>query len=250
MSVADAIVIAGEDYATSATARRLHAYPRPSGVEHLVSDVDLKGLYDRLVRLGNTATREIYDRILNAAPFGRCPLCGEGTATTLDHHLPKRYYPAVAVTPDNLVPACRDCQDAKLDFCPTGPGDLTIHPYFDEVDNVRWLAAQVGERSPPVITFHVGAGLPWSAELQQRVEHHFTLLDLGTMYSLKAASELADQRAGLRDLFERGGADLVRQHHVRESNSRGQTNPNSWMAAMHRACAESTWFCEVGHGIA
>src|SRR5213592_2405753 len=56
--------------------------------------------------------RGVYDRMILSAPNRLCPLCGAGFVETLDHHLPKSPFWAMAVTPINLIPACEHCNHA------------------------------------------------------------------------------------------------------------------------------------------
>lgn len=53
--------------------------------------------------------------LMSLANTGKCPICGIGQASTLDHYLAKTIYPTYAVTPYNLVPVCKDCNFAKSD---------------------------------------------------------------------------------------------------------------------------------------
>ena len=54
--------------------------------------------------------------LMSLANTGKCPICGIGQASTLDHYLAKTIYPTYAVTPYNLVPVCKDCNFAKSVF--------------------------------------------------------------------------------------------------------------------------------------
>lgn len=67
-----------------------------------ISSEKLSEVYDRVLVKGKE--RPLYDRIKASARFKRCPLCAERDVKTLDHYLPRRDYPELAVVPVNLVP--------------------------------------------------------------------------------------------------------------------------------------------------
>ncbi|WP_245558798.1 HNH endonuclease, partial [Arhodomonas aquaeolei] len=78
-----------------------------------VTKKELKDVYSLHMVPNGKPAREFYEKLLFGAPRGRCPLCGHGQASTLDHYLPKSRYPQLAVVPLNLVPCCKDCNTGK-----------------------------------------------------------------------------------------------------------------------------------------
>ncbi|MBS4011497.1 MAG: HNH endonuclease, partial [Roseovarius sp.] len=80
------------------------------------------------------------NRLLSAVM--ECPLCGSGDATTLDHHLPKNEYQALAINPRNLVPSCQTCNRAKGTLAALA-GQGMIHAYFQDIPAVTFLKANV-----------------------------------------------------------------------------------------------------------
>jgi hypothetical protein len=176
----------------------LHTLPNSDGVGGCVTTLEMVRLYDwRFARKGSPG-RAIYDAIFSAA--NRCPLCGHGTVSTLDHHLPKTQYPALAVTPLNLVPACSDCNKNKINFVPVSSADETLHPYFDDVEDDTWLVAKVIEVAPAALRFRVQAPAYWSAILAERVRRHFRMLNLSHLYGAQSATEISNIRHYLRVL--------------------------------------------------
>ena len=67
------------------------------------------------------------------------PKRGGHDPTILSITHPKSHYPALAVVPINLVPACRDCNNAKKTQVPSLPNDIFLHPYYDNVEGEKWL---------------------------------------------------------------------------------------------------------------
>ena len=102
---------------------------------------DMVWLYDnKFVADGG---RKYYDKIKAIPKFGKCPFCGVGIVSTLDHYLPKTKYPTYAVTPVNLIACCADCnKNKKSDVVDLREREL-IHPYYDDFDDEIWLKAKV-----------------------------------------------------------------------------------------------------------
>jgi 5-methylcytosine-specific restriction endonuclease McrA len=247
-AVEEDIVQADVDYVAAAEAATLHNFPQATGVGHAVPDAELRDLYRQLVDKRSPG-RSVYERLMSAARFGTCPLCGENSARTLDHHLPRAHFAAVAVAPSNLVPACRDCQSAKLETFPSSAGEQTLHPYFDDAEVERWLIARVVETAPPAFVFDVDPPAGWPAEKHQRHERHLSVFQLKTLFACAAARELVNMRWRLRALHAVGGAAAVRSHLAGEAASRRAAWLNSWQTAMYEACASSDWFCETGFAL-
>jgi len=120
-NISDALATVAASYQTHATAGSLNLIPRVLSVGGL-SKTELVELYGQHLSSTNGAARAIYDRIRNAPPNKRCPLCGIGTVAHLDHHLPKSRYPDLAILPANLVPACHFCNDTKKSKYPAVAG--------------------------------------------------------------------------------------------------------------------------------
>jgi hypothetical protein len=208
---------------------------------------ELKSLYtDFFVPSKYTETRSIYDQIIFSAPNRKCPLCGHRIATTIDHYLPKAYYPFLSITPLNLVPSCKDCNTGKLFSYPTRPEDETLHPYFDNVENDLWLHAKVLPFTPPVIKYFVKAPSQWDGLLAARVDSHFTAFKLNELYSIEAAEELANIHYQLSEEFKRKGAAGVKYLLIDASKSKSKNRTNSWQSALYKAIASDDWFCKGG----
>lgn len=233
-------------YETAANAHSLHQFRPTAAQSGVVTTKELNDVYTiRMARKGGVG-RSVYDRIVMSAPDGRCPLCGHRAVSKLDHHSPKAHYPLLSVAPSNLVPVCTDCNEIKQDHVPRLESQQTLHPYFDDIDGDRWLVAKVVHGSPAAVTFRVVAPPSWSGALRKRVKNHFELLGLGPLYSAQAATEMADIRMALTQVFAAGGSVGVRQHLRLQADSRLQNQRNSWQTATYDALASDNWF--VGGG--
>lgn len=245
-AAAEAIVDAADAYDTLASAGLLHEMPRSLPATVNVTQDELEALYTRKLASKSGPGRPIYDSLLIAAPQGKCPLCVQRQAATLDHHLPKSIYPALAVTPINLVPACSDCNKAKLAASPMLPEEVALHPYYDDIDAERWLRGTVIEDSPAAVAFSVAHPSSWSPVLQARVERHFATLDLARLYAAEAADELLNIRHQLALLHASGGDSLVKLELEARALSCRSVRLNGWRTATYEALAASPWFRKGG----
>ena len=214
------------------------------GVEEGATGDELIGLYDRMLDKKRSG-RTFYDKLRSAAKDDTCPYCGQRKVSSLDHYLPKKRFPLLAVAPVNLIPSCSDCNKDK-DTKANGKRDKQfIHPYFDRLPAGVWLHAEIRQTSPATFRFRAEAPSNWPSPLPKRIKFHFNELNLGRLYTSHAGSHLSKIRGSLRRCHARS------VHHVKAwirdaADSAAEINPNSWEAAFHEACFASDWFCEGG----
>jgi hypothetical protein len=211
-----------------------------------VTNIDLKKLYTGQM-VAKPQGRVYYDQLLMSAPQGLCPLCSHGEATTLDHYLPKTKFPRLSTVPINLVPACKDCNTGKLADSPSGPTDETLHPYYDNIENVKWLSADVNKTQPVSLTFRVSVHSTWDALLSARVVSHLDCFNLNILYASQAGRRLSGMKFNLENIFSSPeGAAGVKKYLTAEAASYEHVNLNSWESAMYRSLSEDDWFCAGG----
>lgn len=245
LAVADMIQAEAVRYGEAAEGSELHLLDE-QGAVGAVSGAEMMALYDsRMARKGSPG-RPLYDQLIVAAPLGLCPLCAQRIVSTLDHHLPKSRYPALACVMTNLVPSCSDCNKLKGNRRPQSVEEQTMHPYFDDFEGEVWLGSEVVEETPPAIRFFVEAPAGWCAVRVARAQHHFEMFKLGALYAAQAGQELVSIVYHLRQLFQAAGPDAVRTHLAEQAESRAQAYVNSWQGATYRAWAESQWFWAGG----
>lgn len=191
----------------------------------------------------STRTRNIYDTLKKQPVNDICPMCGQRTVGSIDHYLPQSLHSALVVVPVNLVPACSDCNKAKLDTQPKTASTQTLHPYFDNVDEEKWLFADVIESQPASLRFYPDPPARWPTIMQERVHHHFSIFGLGALYASHSGEELTNIQYGLQRIAERGTAEQIRSELRRQAKSAEAANINSWRTAMYYALSESDWFC-------
>lgn len=212
-----------------------------------VDGSDLAKVYDRVLVKGKG--RPLYDRIKAAAKFRRCPLCGERDVRTLDHYLPKESFPELAVFPANLIPSCSDCNKIKLTHVAGCHAEQTFHPYFDDWGANRILSASVTVTTSVEVVFGIAQLAALSDAAFARASYHFETLELGVLYTAKAAVELVESKDTFRRNFHAGGATVLRSELRLTAESRGRVNPNSWRAALYWGLTSSSDFCEGGFNL-
>jgi hypothetical protein len=214
------------------------------GVGEVTRDQMIK-VYTYRMAKKEAAGRFYYDELMASPAQGRCPLCGQGTVTTLDHHLPKTEFPLLVVTPYNLIPACADCNKGKLDSLASNADEQTLHPYFDDIDAAVWLKATVVQSVPAAARFFVETtALP--ANMAKRAEQHFSSFKLGRLYTSHAADEIVGISERLTNLLKVGNAIAVKADLLASASSRAKAKKNSWQAALYAALADSDWYCKGG----
>ena len=210
----------------------------------LLRDALVHAYDDGLVQ--STAGRILYDRLRAAAPDARCPMCGHGDVDTIDHYLPKRMFPCLALVPLNLIPCCSKCNHGKGDKLPKSSTEQPLHPYFDDLGNDRWLFARVIESEPARTEFFIRHPAAWSADLAARADFHFRDFKIAGRYANQAARRMNGMRRRLVDLLEVDGAQGVRDHLSAEAESQALAHPNTWETALFFGLAESLWYTAGG----
>lgn len=243
------IVDASNNFDVAAANNLLHQIPQDDNIGGQVSGDEMVDVYNNGMLRRGAPGRAIYDALRSLAPNRTCPLCDHGIVATLDHHLPKTKYPALAVAPLNLVPACKDCNGAKRTTSPKTASDETLHPYYDNINGDRWLygeVKQVGRGA--AVKFFVQPPAGWTKVLAQRVDLHFRTFGLGDLYGIQAASELGTIRFDLQRIHSDLGKNGVREQMEERALSSRQNKLNDWHTATYEALAASDWFCDGGFG--
>jgi len=239
------LVADAANYDQLARIQSLHQVVRSPNVG-AVTRPELEALYSKQMSASNGAARVIYSALRNAAPNGKCPLCGIGTVTVLDHHLPKARYPNLSVCPFNLVPACDFCNNAKRARFPACAEEQTLHPYYDDYTQQQWIFAQLDIAGPPVLLFHVIAPAHWPQVARLRAKQHFDVVKLGVSYTSNANDDLIPLRDHLTTIAATKGAAGV-QAYLAEEQARYAARLNCWQHVMFQTLAANPWFIGGGY---
>ena len=205
---------------------------------------EMKKIYDyRMVSI--IPGKTYYNRIMSAAPYGKCPLCSVRLADTLDHYLPKSKFPIYTVTPINLIPACTLCNQGKRVDYPTTSEGQTLHPYYDNVENVSWIQASVLHTNPITFNYSVVPHYSWTKILKDRAQTHFNAFNLNELFSSHANEEFRGVKMQLITLYN-SNPNLLKAHLQDSYKSRLALGRNSWQAVMYNALLNDVWFCNGG----
>lgn len=203
-------------------------------------------VYTRHMARRKSRGRHIYDELMMAAENDVCPFCGHRSVSTLDHTLPKSQHPALAVTPVNLVPCCRDCNHGKGTASPAEAAKQWLNAYYDDITADRWLYAEIIEGTKPVAVFSVTAPHYWNAVTAARVQNQYDKLNLAKLYASQAARQFQNVRRALREIHHSAGPEGVREDLNRRYLSCAEVMVNSWEAALYDAASNSAWYCDGG----
>ncbi|MFN3549178.1 MAG: HNH endonuclease [Mesorhizobium sp.] len=234
---------------TLAIANQMHLIGESSSVTGLagvVAGKEMEELYDSHMARQKSRGRNTYDKIMMAAVHGQCPFCGHLPVSTLDHSLPKARHPALAVTPINLIPCCKDCNHNKGTAGPVSAETQFLHAYYDDVTGDRWLYAQIVQGSPPGAIFRIDAPAVWGPTTSARAQRHFKKLKLAKLYASQAGRALQNIRKALGAIYDAAGQAAVREDLLKRSESIAEVSINSWESALFEAASQSDWYCEGG----
>jgi len=210
---------------------------------------ELIKLYTQYLVPKEKPARSEYDR-LKVTANGKCPFCGDmGHVYTLDHYLPKTYFPLYAVLPGNLIPCCRDCNTIKSASFPSEKGLQTLHPYFDKEKyfTEKWIHARVIQGETPFLEFFVSAPEDWTLDERQRVSSHFRDYELARRFSIEASSDLSEtisMRATMLSFFE----PFEFAAYLAERSESAPRPINNWRRVTYSTLAADEWFCARAFG--
>lgn len=204
-----------------------------------VTKSELKGVYTTHMAGKSKPARALYDSLIAGASLGRCPLCGVGQVSTLDHYLPKGRYPQLSVVPLNLIPACKDCNSGKgvaIAFCAE---DQSLHPYFEDrkFAEEQWIFAEAISTSPITVRYFVRAPHQWDDVSRQRANSHFEKFELAKRFSIEAANELAAQRYTFDQVEKKNGLVSLIELLSVYAASHSRLHVNSWQTSLYQALA-------------
>ncbi|MFJ6770265.1 HNH endonuclease [Kitasatospora sp. NPDC091257] len=254
------VVRAAELYDAACKSASLHeldrvAFNPPGASKDDPATKAMIAMYEKRLRGTEHPGRPLFESILNRRT--KCPLCGIAKVGQVDHHLPKSHYTYLSVVPDNLVPVCERCNFAKGDRFPSSPEEQTLHPYYDDIEGMRWLRAEFVVQNPgPVgapasatsweVRFFAVPPLGADPLLGARIAHQFSLLKLDELFEIQTADELITASLQLEGVFNAGGSEDVRANLRDSAIMRSRPRLNNWMTAMYEALAESQWYCAGG----
>jgi len=193
-----------------------------------------------------TAGREIYNLIKNRTPARRCSYCGVSTANTLDHVLEKSVWPYLSVVPENLVPACSDC-NSHLRGRSIGNGEGKFHLYYENLPTQPWIECQLTESAPIATTFVYKRPPSYPLALWNRLQNTVDAIGLSRLYAANAPRIV---RKAARNL-ERLGRIEDRADHMKEMvGDYEDFDRFGYEYLTTYALSRSDWFIDAGYTLA
>lgn len=188
----------------------------------------------------NRGAAPIRELIKTSARNSKCPYCGEGTVTELDHYLPKSGFAAITVHPSNLVPCCGDCNREKKAYKPSSTDPAVLHPYFDDAFSTQWLAAKVcfSPDGLPNISYSIELSSP-DAQLESRLNAHMDVFALKRRFGVWGAQALSNFTELVRTPSLEMNLFGARRHLELTAIQQSGGQLNSWEGVAHRAMSRS-----------
>lgn len=205
-------------------------------VNGILTKQDMCNLYSYKFVAHQDVRPKYYDKIM-VLSSGKCPICGVGQVSNLDHYLPKSLYPTYAVTPFNLIPICFDCNKNKKNTKIQDFRNTPFHPYYESIDDIYWLEAKLEIREGSIVTqYYINDNIKTAnVDLYYRLDNHFKLYKLNKKFSLWAGSEITDKREMWIDDYHHHGEERVLQSLKRELSYLEKKQQNTWKTALYRA---------------
>jgi len=235
MSYASYILQKQEEYLTLASDDNLISFEDNifnGGTIHNFKD-DMIWLYDNKFSKLKGPARSYYDCIKLSARNNKCPYCLHRDVTQVDHYLPKASQPVLAITPENLIPSCTDCNKDKLNE----DTEIFAHPYFDEIDLEVYLKCySVYSNGDIVFIFDIEKPQQWREDLFNRVSNQIKSSNLLEFYGTHAIAEYNMIRYSLIRLSKRSSEEDVLMLHLLDllHGAESEIGINSWQAGLYR----------------
>ena len=101
------------EYDDLAINHNLHSIQPTQDTDTTLDATTMQKLYTEKFSRGKLKGK-YYDKLMSLSKNGKCPICGVGQISNLDHYLAKTLYPVYAITPVNLTPMCREIGRAHV----------------------------------------------------------------------------------------------------------------------------------------
>lgn len=239
ITASDEIQNKSDEYDSLAEKQSLSEIAPHNMVTNKVSKEDMTWLYEHKFVAQADVRAMYYDKIF-VSTNGICPVCCLGQVGNLDHYLPKSLYPTYAVTPYNLIPICRDCNYTKNDRNFDKISDATLHPYYDNADDIIWLKAKLIIKDGGLVaSYFVDENICTENKLLlQRCVIHFKIYKLNNRFAIEAAREISEKQRRWKTNLEKWGKEEFLNSINEEIADLEIMHKNSWKAALYRALAE------------
>lgn len=227
------------------------AAPEVGGLD----EAPLTDLQKEVMRHAFTVETEPMTRLrgnlLERICVARCPFCGIGESSTLDHYLPKEQYPEFSVFPMNLVPSCAVCNTRKRDrILDEGTNArMFLHPCYDVVPDMAFLEVRTRmQANALILSYRLTQPVGMEPQTCQHLRSHFIELNLADRYRRMGLEHLGGQCSAFRRAYGYSkDAKRVAEKLIEGAEDFEEwAGPNYWLAKLYRALAGNKDFCDGG----
>ncbi|NCB42199.1 MAG: HNH endonuclease [Clostridia bacterium] len=185
-----------------------------------------------------------YTKIRSSTTY--CPYCNYPTHSIrqIDHYFPKASFPSLALTIENLVPICMDCNRLKLEYYSFEKSKMLIHPYYDEFanDSFEFINCKVIEKDHIGFDFSIKKLDAWDDDIFNRVNLHFENLELDKLYSSDFEADFSVYIEELKELYIDCDEASVKEALNRKVRSCKKSNIKPWYYAGYNSIIDCSWF--------
>ena len=177
-----------------------------------------------------------------------CPICGIAVPYELDHYLPKRVFPTLAIYVRNLVPICGICNRKKSNAVEQEGVDGFVHAYFGTYLEQSILTANISmEHGGLLVEFGIDPKAQVEEEIKGKLAYHLRRFELNERYAREINIYLAGHATGLRMVYDAGGGALVKEYLERQSNVEiACLYINHWRPVLLSSLSKHVKFCQGG----
>lgn len=107
-----------------------------------------------------------------------------------------------------------------------------------------WLKVKIIFDEEIIFSFYVEKPDTWKQEKYERAQNHLKKLQLNKLYVAHCGEEFSEYGYTAKELYERGGEELVKEDLLGRIEERRRVTKNNWRAALYEGLLESREFFE------
>lgn len=177
----------------------------------------------------------------------KCPLCGIGATTDLDHYLPESKYNCLAILSSNLIPTCHKCNNKKrTSVLQDNIGFLHLY-YFEQPDEIFFTASTEIKDGALLIIFDIVKVRSMSQDLYNSLCFQISKIDLNNRLGAEANDFLGSMYTAFELTYESSGIDGLRValKKMRDDYTR-RFGLNHWKRALMDSLSDNEEFLNTG----
>ncbi|CAI1656500.1 Uncharacterised protein [Serratia quinivorans] len=203
----------------------------------------LKDAYSEVQESGRLS--DLRSRLFLSAK--KCPLCGIGATTDLDHYLPESKYKCLAILSSNLIPTCHKCNNKKrTSVLQSDVGFLHVY-YFEQPDEIFFTASTEINNGALSISFEIIKVGGMSQNIYDSLCFQINKIDLNKRLGTEANDFLGSMYTSFELTYESSGIDGLRVSlkKIRDDYTR-RFGLNHWKRALMDSLSDNEEFLNAG----